>query len=111
MLKSGFGHLKQVPLSLIKMHLSVLGAALISMMRSVTHLLMSDDKYVRYLTIGFSKASDTVNHVVLVCKLCLEGLSANIFNWIVFSDIVCTKTALCRLCQTFLQPITLMLEF
>jgi len=33
--------------------------------------------------VDFSKAFDTVNHVVLIRKLCLLGLPANIFNWII----------------------------
>jgi len=36
------------------------------------------------ITFDFSKASDTVNHVMLVKKLQLLGLPANIFNWLIF---------------------------
>jgi len=31
--------------------------------------------------VNFSKTFDTVDHVVLVRKLCLLGMTASIFNW------------------------------
>ena len=60
-------------------------AALISMMHTITYLLETNN-YVRCLMVDFSKAFDTVNHIVLIRKLCSLGLPANIFNWVIFSQ-------------------------
>ena len=57
-------------------------AALTCMMHNVTSMLESNN-YVRCLMIDFSKAFDTVDHIVLVKKLQMLGLPANIFNWLI----------------------------
>ena len=57
-------------------------AALVRMMHSVTYLLETNN-FVRCLMVDFSKAFDTVDHIVLVRKLRSLGLPANIFNWII----------------------------
>ena len=52
------------------------------MMLNVTNMLESNN-YVRCLRIDFSKAFDTVDNIVLVKKLQLLGLPANICNWLI----------------------------
>jgi len=47
------------------------------MMHCITYLLETNN-YVRCLMVDFSKAFDTVNHIVLIRKLCSLGLPANI---------------------------------
>ena len=56
-------------------------AARASMMHNVTYLLKTNN-YVRCLMVDFSKAFDTVDHVILVRKLCLLGLPTNIFTYL-----------------------------
>ena len=78
-------------------------AALISMVHSVTYLLETNN-YVRCLMVDFSKAFDTVNHVVLIRKLCLLGMPANIFNWIISfltgRTQYCKVNGVTRICRT-----------
>lgn len=56
-------------------------AALVYFMHRVTYLLESNN-YVRCMLIDFSKAFDTVDHVVLAAKLVVLGLPKFVINWI-----------------------------
>jgi len=57
-------------------------ASLTSVMHNVTNMLKYNN-YVRCFMIDFSTAVDTVDHIVLLKKLQLLGLPANIFNWLI----------------------------
>ena len=56
-------------------------AAVTYFMHRVTKLL-EDNDYVRCLLIDFSKAFDTVDHVILVPKLLKLDLPVSVVNWI-----------------------------
>ena len=65
---------------MISLALSLLGsttAALIDLTNAVS-IMLEDNKYVRCLLIDFSKAFDSVNHVVLINKLKLLNIPDNI---------------------------------
>ena len=57
-------------------------AALIDLTNAVS-IMLEDNKYVRCLLIDFSKAFDSVNHVVLIKKLKLLNILDNILQWVV----------------------------
>jgi len=63
------------------------------MIHSVTYLLVTNNCAI-CLVVDFRKAFDTVNHVVLIRKLCSLDLPANIFNWIIF--ILTGRTEHCK---------------
>ena len=50
---------------------------------STISIMLEENKYVRCLLIDFSKAFDTVNHLLLVSKLKLLQLPDNIIQWVV----------------------------
>jgi len=56
-------------------------AALVHFMHRVTEMLETND-FVRCLMIDFSKAFDTVDHVVLMSKLVQLELPSFVINWI-----------------------------
>ena len=57
-------------------------AAIINITHAVTVLLESN-KYVRCLIVDFSKAFDSVDHLVFVKKLKRYNIADNIIDWIV----------------------------
>ena len=57
-------------------------AALAYIMHHVTSLLHTND-YVRCLLVDFSKAFDTVSHVLLSCKLQKLDIPPFVINWII----------------------------
>ena len=56
--------------------------ALISLMDDVVHMRESNSD-VRCLMVKFTKAFDTVNHVVLIRKLQTSNMPPNVYNWII----------------------------
>ena len=57
-------------------------AALVDLTNAVS-IMLEDNKYVRWLLIDFSKAFDSVNHVVLINILKLLNIPDNILQWVV----------------------------
>ena len=71
------------------------------MMHNVTNMLESNNN-VRCLMIDFSKAFDTVDHIVLVKKLQLIGLPDNIFNWLI--SFLIGRVQYCKVNETLSTP-------
>ena len=59
-------------------------AALVYIMHHVTRLLETND-YVRCLLVDFSKAFDTVSHILLIRKLQKLDIPPFVTNWIITS--------------------------
>ena len=57
-------------------------AALVDITSTIS-IMLEENMYVRCLLIDFSKAFDFVNHLLLVSKLKLLKLPANIIQWVV----------------------------
>ena len=63
--------------------LAVLHAcALVSFIHDIVHML-ENNSYVRCLMVDFSKAFDTVDHVILIRKLQALNIPPNVYNWII----------------------------
>ena len=57
-------------------------AALVDITSTIS-IMLEENNYVRCLLIDFSKAFDSVNHILLVSKLKLLNLPENIIQWVV----------------------------
>jgi len=56
--------------------------ALVSLIHEIVHML-ENNSYVRCIMVDFSKAFDTVDHVILIRNLQALNISNNIYNWII----------------------------
>ena len=76
--------------------------ALISLMDDVVHMRESNSD-VRCLMVKFTKAFDTVNHVVLIRKLQTSNMPPNVYNWII--SFLTGRDQMCKVYNTLSKAV------